>query len=80
MRGGAGANRQESLGARAGCTGMSRLDNCISNLKWIRAMSGMSNIVIGALAAGVLMLGYLYYQSRQNTIEIKLPSVTIEKQ
>ena len=43
-------------------------------------MSGMSNIVIGALAAGVLMLGYLYYQSRQNTIEIKLPSVTIEKQ
>ena len=39
----------------------------------------MKNILIGALIVGVAVVGYLYYQSRQNTIEIKLPNVTIEK-
>lgn len=34
-------------------------------------------ILILAVAAGTL--GYLYYQSRQNVVEIKLPSITIEK-
>lgn len=39
----------------------------------------MKNILFGALIVGVAVLGYLYYQSRQNTLEIKLPDVTIEK-
>lgn len=38
------------------------------------------NAIIAILAAAVATLGYLYYQSRQNVIEIKLPSVKIEKQ
>jgi predicted negative regulator of RcsB-dependent stress response len=42
-------------------------------------MAGMKNILIGALIAGVAVLGYLYYQNRQSTIEIKLPNVSIEK-
>ncbi len=39
----------------------------------------MKNLLVGALIVGVAVLGYFYYQSRQNTIEIKLPDVTIEK-
>ena len=42
-------------------------------------MSEMKNILIGALIAGIVVLGYLYYQSRQSTLEIKLPNVSIEK-
>ena len=38
----------------------------------------MKNLLVGALIVGVAVLGYLYYQSRQNTVEIKLPDVTIE--
>ena len=38
----------------------------------------MRNLLVGALIVGVAVLGYLYYQSRQNTVEIKLPDVTIE--
>jgi hypothetical protein len=45
----------------------------------IETMAGMKNILIGALIAGVAVLGYLYYQNRQSTIEIKLPNVSIEK-
>lgn len=39
----------------------------------------MKNLLVGALIVGVAVLGYLYYESRQNTIEIKLPDVSIEK-
>lgn len=39
-------------------------------------MSSMKSLLIGALIVAVIALGYMYYQSRQNTIEIKLPSVT----
>ncbi len=42
-------------------------------------MAEMKNILIGALIVGVAVLGYLWYQSRQNTIEIQLPNVSIEK-
>jgi hypothetical protein len=38
------------------------------------------NAVILVLTAALAALGYLYYQSRQSVIEIKLPSVKIEKQ
>ena len=43
-------------------------------------MTSIQNIIIGALAIAVLAMAYFYYQSRQNVIEIKLPSVKIERQ
>ena len=43
-------------------------------------MASTQNIVIAALAIAVLTLSYFYYQSRQNVVEIKLPSVKIERQ
>ena len=42
-------------------------------------MADAKNLIICALTIGVLVLGYVYYQSRQNTIEIRLPTVTIDK-
>lgn len=42
-------------------------------------MNGTKNILLGVLIASVAVLGYFYYQSRQNTVEIKLPNVSIEK-
>lgn len=38
------------------------------------------NAVIAILAVAVAAFGFYYYQNRQNFIEIKLPSVKIEKQ
>jgi hypothetical protein len=38
------------------------------------------NAVILVLSVAVATLGYFYYQSRQNVVEIKLPSIKIEKQ
>lgn len=43
-------------------------------------MTSIQNIIIGALAIAVLAMAYFYYQSRQNVVEIKLPSVKIERQ
>ena len=43
-------------------------------------MATTQNVIIAVLAMAVLALGYFYYQSRQNVIEIKLPSIKIEKQ
>jgi hypothetical protein len=37
------------------------------------------SLLIGALAVGVIALGYLYWDKQRNTVEIKLPHVTIEK-
>ena len=37
------------------------------------------NSIIAVLAIAVATLGFYYYQSRQNVVEIKLPSVTIDK-
>lgn len=41
----------------------------------------VSLFVIAALAAGVMVLGYLYYQERQDNVNIKLklPGVEIEQ-
>jgi hypothetical protein len=36
--------------------------------------------IILVLAIAVVTLGYFYYQSRQSVVEIKLPSIKIEKQ
>ena len=42
-------------------------------------MTDVKSLVIGALLVVVLVLGYLYWGRQRNTVEIKLPSVTIEK-
>ena len=42
-------------------------------------MADMKNMLVGALIIGVAVLGYPYYQSRQNTVEITLPDVSIQK-
>lgn len=36
------------------------------------------SIIIGALAVGVVVLGYLYYESQKTSIRIDLPGVKIE--
>jgi len=43
-------------------------------------MATMQNSVIVLLAVAVAFLGYSYYQNQQNVVEIKLPSVKIDKQ
>ena len=43
-------------------------------------MATTQTMVITVLAIAVLALGYSYYQSRQNVVEIKLPSIKIERQ
>lgn len=40
-------------------------------------MDGKS-LLIGALAVGVAVLGYLYYDSQQSKVKIDLPGVKIE--
>lgn len=42
-------------------------------------MSQFKNILLGALLVGVAVLGYLYYERQQSTVEINLPNVKIEK-
>jgi hypothetical protein len=37
------------------------------------------SVIIGALLVAVLVLGYLYWDRQRNTVEIKLPSITVEK-
>jgi hypothetical protein len=39
----------------------------------------MKTFVIGGLLVAVVVLGYLYWDRQRNTVEIKLPSITIEK-
>lgn len=38
------------------------------------------NAIILILSVIVVTMGYYFYQSRQNVVEIKLPSIKIEKQ
>ncbi len=42
-------------------------------------MTDMKSLMIGGLLVAVVALGYLYWDRQRNTVEIKLPSVTIEK-
>lgn len=42
-------------------------------------MADTRTMIIAALLVATAVLGYFYYQSRQNVVEIKLPSVSIEK-
>jgi predicted negative regulator of RcsB-dependent stress response len=43
-------------------------------------MGNLKSLLIGALVVAVGVLGYVTYQNQQNTVQIKLPSVKIEKQ
>jgi hypothetical protein len=43
------------------------------------AMTDIKSFVIGGLLVAVVVLGYLYWDRQRNTVEIKLPSITIEK-
>ncbi len=43
-------------------------------------MTTSQNAIILVLSLAVVTLGYLYYQSQQSVVQIKLPSVTISKQ
>jgi hypothetical protein len=42
-------------------------------------MTSTANVVILVLALATATLGYLYYQGRQSTIEIKLPTVKVDR-
>jgi regulatory protein YycH of two-component signal transduction system YycFG len=42
-------------------------------------MTDVKSLVIGALLVVVAVLGYLIWEKQRNTVEIRLPSVTIEK-
>jgi hypothetical protein len=37
------------------------------------------SFLIGALIVAVAIVGYLYWDKQRNTVEIKLPTVTIQK-
>ena len=43
-------------------------------------MTDIKSLMIGGLLVAVVVLGYLYWERQHNTVEIKLPSVTIQKQ
>jgi len=38
------------------------------------------NLITAVLAVATAVLGFFYYQSRQNVVEIKLPKMTIDRQ
>jgi hypothetical protein len=42
-------------------------------------MTDIKSLLIGALLVAVLVLGYLFWERQRNTVEIRLPSVMIEK-
>ena len=42
-------------------------------------MTDVKSLVIGALLVVVVVLGYLIWDRQRNTVEIRLPSVTLEK-
>jgi hypothetical protein len=44
------------------------------------SMTDARNTIIAILAVATAVLGYFYFQRGQNVVEIKLPSVTVEKQ
>lgn len=41
-------------------------------------MANLKSLIIGALAVGVVVLGYFYYQDQRNTVQIKLPTVKVQ--
>lgn len=41
-------------------------------------MRPVTTLIIAALVVGILVLGYMYYQSTQNDITIQLPNVSVD--
>ena len=39
----------------------------------------LKSFLVGALVVAVAALAYLYWETQRNTVEIKLPSISIEK-
>ena len=39
----------------------------------------VKSLFIGGLIVAVAIVGYLYWDKQRNTVEIKLPTVTIQK-
>jgi hypothetical protein len=39
----------------------------------------LKSFLVGALVVAVAALSYLYWEKQRNTVEIKLPSISIEK-
>lgn len=37
------------------------------------------SFLLGGLLVAVIVLGYLFWERQRNTVEIRLPSITIEK-
>ncbi len=42
-------------------------------------MTDIKSLLIGALLVAVIALGYLYWERQRNTVEIRLPTVKIER-
>ena len=42
-------------------------------------MTDIKSLMIGALLVAVIALGYLYWERQRNTVEIRLPTVKIER-
>jgi hypothetical protein len=38
------------------------------------------SFLVGALVVALAVLGYIYWERQRNTVEIKLPAISIEKQ
>jgi hypothetical protein len=41
-------------------------------------VSNVKSMIIGALAVGVVVFGYVYYQNQANTVQITLPTVKVQ--
>jgi hypothetical protein len=54
-------------------------------LKWVAGVVltamhiDLKSLAVGALAAALIALGYLYWERQRNSVEIRLPSISIEK-
>ena len=53
---------------------------------WVRLAEGgiestmdFKSLLVGGLIVALAVVGYLYWDRQRNTVEIKLPSVTIQK-
>ncbi|MFZ0849839.1 MAG: hypothetical protein WAO08_11630, partial [Hyphomicrobiaceae bacterium] len=43
------------------------------------ARTDIRSFLLGGLLVAVIVLGYLFWERQRNTVEIRLPSITIEK-
>jgi predicted negative regulator of RcsB-dependent stress response len=60
-------------------TGASDVDALLTQRELRGEVMDGKSVIIGALIIAVAVIGYLYWDKQRNTVEIKLPSVTIQK-